>query len=249
MGYSKQSMQAIWFGFGLVCFLVFVIVITTQLQEPKAEIPQEAAQQNTPPVMNAPLKFDVINDVDNAPIRRMLKVMLPHRVTLTQLKVLSHQIKNALPNQDYKYIVISYQIPEMPVSHGVWGKAEFKYAQNEEIKIHGFDIPKLKAFLRAPSPQAEQILGDWLIEEPYGSRRAVITKDQEKYFYHIQWSPTSEFTTHELAKPDNHGRFVYLDGSDDAVHSIRQNGDLELSSEDGVFAVGHPRNSYQIPAE
>lgn len=46
MGYSKQSMQAIWFGFGLVCFLMFVIVISTQVQEQKSEtkMPPEIKQ-------------------------------------------------------------------------------------------------------------------------------------------------------------------------------------------------------------
>ena len=242
MNRSKKSMLPVWLGFGLVCFVIFVVVISVQLAKPEGG-------QNPQPVQNKPIRFDIVNDVDQAPTRRMLEIMLPHRVTQAQLQVISKQIRNALPHKNYKYISIRYQIPEMPYSQGIWAKAEFIPAQYEEIRIHGMTIPELKGFQSTSSPTAEQILGDWIIEDTSGTRRVLIVKDQGKYFYKIQWSPESGFTTLDLKKLDSGSRFVYLDSSEDTVYTITDDGKLKLSSNDGVLAVGRPLNSYQIPTQ
>jgi hypothetical protein len=244
---NRSSALALWIGFALVCFLIVVSVLVIQFRKPEQVVPAVA----TPAPTAKPLiKFDIISDVDQAPIRRLLEVMLPHRITLKELQVLSHQIRNALNHQDYKYISIRYQIPEMPYSHGIWGKAAFKYAQPEEIEILGMTISKLIGFKNAPLPEAEKILGTWIIEETANvTRKVSITRDKSRYSYLIQWSPESEYFQFDLEAIDGESRFIYLDRSEDNIYTIRSNGDLELASPEGVFAIGHPIDSYLIPGE
>ncbi|MBD3661787.1 MAG: hypothetical protein HUJ11_06395 [Arenibacter algicola] len=130
MKISQNSQRAIWFGFGLVCFLLFVIVISTQLQEPQTE-------QRPGPLKNQRVQYDILRDIDQAPIRRMLTVMLPRRTSEYDLKVVSNQIRYSLPEHTYKFISIRFHVPDMPVDGDVWARAAFYYDKPEEITIHG----------------------------------------------------------------------------------------------------------------
>lgn len=241
MNRSKNSMQPVWLGFGLVCFVIFIAVISVQLSKPEE-------RQNPRPVQNEPNGYDIINDVDQAPTRRLLKIMLPNRITQEELQVLSHQIRNLHSDKKYGYFSISYVIPEMPESHGYWARAAFKSSQPEEIEILGLKIPQLKQLIKVSQPSKGRILGDWIIEEiSDSSRRVLITETDGKYFYHLRRLLSSDFETVELKVIENNTRFSYLDGSENTIYRIKRNGDLELSSPERVFAIGHPVDSYDVP--
>lgn len=242
---QRSRKQLIWFRVGLIGLGIIAVVIFIQLQQPQVE-PEPAPA----PVNSTTIRYDVMNDIDQAPARRMLEVMLSQRVSEKQLQMLSHEIRNGYPYQQYKEFLISYLIPAMSKSHGYWARAEFLQGEPEKIEIQGTSIPELQAFQNASLPKGGQVLGDWLIEETANaSRRVVITKDKGNYFYQMQWSPDAEFQSTPLKALDGEREFQFQDGSKKTTYKIEDNGDLALSDADGVFAVGHPLKSYEIPGQ
>ncbi|QDU52525.1 hypothetical protein [Gimesia panareensis] len=237
---QRSKAQLIWFRVGLACVAVVAVVFFIQLQKPKVE-------ETPPPAQQQAIRYDILNDIDQAPARRMLEIMLSKRISERELELLSHQIRDNYPYQQYKEFSISYLIPNMSKSPGYWARVEYNQGEPEKINILGTSIPELQAFQQAPAPPTGQVLGDWLIEETANaSRRVVITKDQGKYYYQMQWSPDSEFKSEELKPLAGATEFAYQDKSKDTIFKIQENGDLELSGPDGVFAVGHPLNSYKV---
>lgn len=240
---KHSGRQMILFRLGLIVIAMLAAMIFIKPQQPKQQLAP-------PPVNNQAIRYEILNDINQAPERRMLEVLLSHRVTEKELQVLSHQILKGYPQQEYKDFSISFLIPEMSKNHGYWARAEFKQGAPEKFDIQGTTIPELKAFQQASVPEGGQLLGDWLIEETaHASRRAVIRKDQGKYYYQLQWSPDAEFKSVELKPREGETRFTALDKSDDTIYQILDNGDLELSNPDGVIAIGHPLKSYDIPGQ
>lgn len=187
--------------------------------------------------------YVVLEDIKYPNVKRMLRLQLPKRITEERLRDMSRMIRKQTPDE-FKYLSIWYFIPEIPKKNGIWANAQF-YNESlnsdkpEVIEILCLTIPCYKELAEAPLPEADKIVGVWIVEKQYSSSRKVIYKKSGEYFCNDLRCGFSEGgTDYPQTESQDETRFVDKDTDRDEFYLINQNGDLELRSEDGCFAIG-----------
>lgn len=134
---TKADHKIFWIGFGTICSAILVVVFSVRHDQAIKSPERDSFEKPS-------IRYDVVRDIDQEPIRRMLTVMIPEPISEYDLAVLSNQIRFSLPENRYKFISIRFHTPKMPVDGDVWARAAFYHDKPAEITIHGEKLGETK---------------------------------------------------------------------------------------------------------
>lgn len=179
------------------------------------------------------VNYEILNDEKQRGVKRSVDVRLESRITEANLRELGIAIRNS-DNTTYPNTFVLYYLPGMEVGAGAWASTHFR--PNLEIQIYGMTQEEYEKMNSAESlTDTSEVVGVWLDERPYVSRRITIVKRNDKYFLRALYSDGSEGETQIVRTEISGGsRFGESSNSED-FYLLRSNGRLELRDSIGLI--------------
>ncbi len=169
-------------------------------------------------------------------VKRSVDVRLNRRVSADILRAIAHEIR-AKDNSRYQRTFILHYLPNMKVDAGAWASTHFN--PELEIKIYGTTEGQHSALVEpSESASARQVIGVWLDERPYVSRRIALYRKDGKVFIESTYRDGSVGTDEMTERNTSRGlRFDAKQTSPAGDHYVlNRSGDLEIRDSEGLIA-------------
>ena len=175
--------------------------------------------------------------------KRSVDIRLNRRVSVDILRAIAHMIR-ANDNSRYQRTFILYYLPEMEVGAGAWASSHFN--PELQIEIYGATPEEHAALVEPSAPaSARQIIGVWLDERPYVSRRLALYRRNGNVFMESTYTDGSVGTDEMSERNTSRGlRFDAKQASPSGDHYVlNRSGDLEIRDSDGLIATARKLSS------
>jgi hypothetical protein len=171
---------------------------------------------------------------DRSGIKRSVDVRLNKKVSESTLRALALTLKSQDPRK-YDRTFITYYLPGMNPGAGAWATTHFN--PDLEIQILGLSIDEEERLLSEPKPADQELVGIWLDETPFISRRIVIFKRDGRLFVEQIFKDGGHSEQEIVELEASQGRrFDAVEGSSTGDHwIIIPNGNLQLRDEEGLI--------------
>jgi hypothetical protein len=176
-------------------------------------------------------------------IKRSVDVRLNRRVSTDVLRAIALEIR-AKDGRPYQRTFILYYLPDMKVDAGAWASSHFNPAL--EIRIVGTTEEQHAALVEASETAADvEVIGVWLDERPYMSRRIRLYRKDGKVFIESTYRDGSVGTDEMTETSTRQGfRFDAKKRSAAGDHYvINRAGHLQIRDSDGLITTARKPNS------
>lgn len=191
----------------------------------------------------ADVTYRILQEETIPNVKRSVDVRLSRRVSADILRAIAHEI-TAKDNSRYRRTFILYYLPEMEVGAGAWASSHFN--PELQIEIYGTTSEEHAALVEpSESASARQVIGVWLDERPYFSRRIALYRKDGKVFMESTYRDGSVGTDEMTERNTNRGlRFDVKQPSPSGdYYVLNRSGDLEIRDSDGLIARARKLNS------